>query len=545
MKYMQCIYVCLMSVLSLFPVQAQTLSILGRERLASPHPLPAALATMADNCDFCVELKKPNNPNEVIIDARDGTVYGNTRFKTKDRVKVIITNKNPFLYEYAITAKAQPVSETVLGAFFNLLGGPIPDVFKALVPMPASGSGTQPTGVAAPPPISCPDPRTPGQQDTARINELAFLITALKGDNQIALNLSESIFLTLNGGIVNGQNVEGLKSIHQKIKTQFDTYKSRLVNPGASCRTLCETADSLEKVLAGGVTNEQLDAVQAEIEKLQRLAQALKDRVVYLHTKYADCTLNQDNQQFLRQTPLFADGLLDAAGKNSKAVQAIRDDLTAFGKLKAAALKVKDRSLLQETLEFGPFDSTTEVIIELKRKLAGSGDELKSYAKIILKFGEAPFFTISGGVVFSTLARQELGKIQGFELDRNGTRIGNTLTTVIGVKEQSDTRISPLVLLNGRLWAPKSGRWEFDGIHLSFGVTAKNDGTNTNIEYLVGPSFSFLERQLFLTVGGYAGRVQQLAGDLYLGQPVPAATEVTIQKNYRWRFGAAITYKIK
>lgn len=524
----------LIVALSVASINAQTLSFTGNHKLVNPSKQPA---TAEDQCSFCVEAKNPSNPKEVIIDARDGSAYGKTRFSIRDKVKIIVTNKNPFLYETDISIKDQPVSEAaIFGAIFTLLGGPIPDVVKALEKVPSGSSGTAPTSLVLPPPVTCPGAMPGDPPNAAKADELKFLLNALKADNQIAFDLSEVIH----------QRLENLKTEHQKVKTQFDAHKSKLVSPAATCHSLCETAQSLLGILEGGVVKvSDLDSILSQIEELQRSAQALKDRVKYIRTKYADCTLNTENQEILGKTPVFADGLLVAAEKNTKAQQAIRDDLAAFGKLKAAAVKTKDRNTLQETFEVGPFDSTTEITIELKRKLSGSSDALKTYATIKLKFGEAPFFTISGGLAFSTLDKPEYGKVLGFVRDDKGNLLPNQTVPVmvVGLTEQADMRLSPIVMLNGRIYSPKN-TW-IDGIHISLGITAKNTATTTNAEFLLGPSFSFLERNMFLTLGGYVGKQSKLSGDLYPGRAVTDTQTITVQSNYRWNFGAAITYKIK
>ena len=80
---------------------------------------------------------------------------------------------------------------------------------------------------------------------------------------------------------------------------------------------------------------------------------------------------------------------------------------------------------------------------------------------------------------------------------------------------------------------------------MSLGITAKNDNKGADLEYLVGPSFSFLEDKLFLTLGGYAGRQQKLEGDLFPRAAIPSdLAELPIRKNYKWSFGVALTYKI-
>jgi len=56
------------------------------------------------------------------------------------------------------------------------------------------------------------------------------------------------------------------------------------------------------------------------------------------------------------------------------------------------------------------------------------------------------------------------------------------LTTIVGLKESSATRITPGVFLNGRLKSIE-GRSIVDGIYMSLGMTAKNDNKGTDLEF--------------------------------------------------------------
>src|SRR5204863_363850 len=105
-------------------------------------------------------------------------------------------------------------------------------------------------------------------------------------------------------------------------------------------------------------------------------------------------------------------------------------------------------------------------------------------------FGSTPFFTVSGGLSFSPLRKREFVRVQGFERDQQGNLVMKdgkpNLTTVVGLKESSPMRITPAIFLNGRLRS-----WDnrvVDGLHLSLGITAKNDNKGTDVEFLMGPS---------------------------------------------------------
>jgi hypothetical protein len=206
-----------------------------------------------------------------------------------------------------------------------------------------------------------------------------------------------------------------------------------------------------------------------------------------------------------------------------------------------------DTTTLQEVSEIGGYSVTTLAKLKLTRKRLKQDEKPTELAKADIKFGNGPFFSLSGGIVISTLSRQEFQRVQGFARNKDGSPVlvdgQETLTSIVGLKDDSDTRILPLVMLNGRLFG---GSGPLDGVHASLGVTAKNDNKGTDVEFLLGPSFSFLDRQLFFTLGGYAGKRQELAGDLFLGASVPKdLAEIPVRKNYKWNFGFAVTYKIK
>jgi hypothetical protein len=77
-------------------------------------------------------------------------------------------------------------------------------------------------------------------------------------------------------------------------------------------------------------------------------------------------------------------------------------------------------------------------------------------------------------------------------------------------------------------------------IFASVGFTGKRDDYGVDLEYLIGPSI--LYKSMFLTFGGYAGKQQKLAGDLFEGSPIEG--DIPVRKNYKWGFGFSFTYKI-
>ena len=151
-------------------------------------------------------------------------------------------------------------------------------------------------------------------------------------------------------------------------------------------------------------------------------------------------------------------------------------------------------------------------------------------------------FEVSAGMAFSGLDRQEFKPVLGYPRNAQGEFIdpetGNTTTTpkltqVVGFTEQSSRRFAPMALLHYRMPFHRN-------VFLSAGITGKNDDYGLNLEYLLGPSV--LYKNLFFTFGGYAGKQQKLAGDLYQGAPVEG--DFAVRKDYKWSWGFSFTYKI-
>lgn len=505
----------LLSTLSLTSINAQTPS------------------TPTDKCKSCTEPKKKE---EVRLDALDCGLTGDTRFRTRQIIHVVVTNVNPFLYEYELVLTPVKVSEPAITAFLPFVGG-----------VAGQAAGGEQNALQQPPPerfsledaLAAASACSDINRQTAIKSELG-LLDKLKRNAQTD---RDSITSGIDG-------TGGLNERHGNTKNAYEKHRKELLNPSANCQTLCENSDELIKTMEGSIKDEEITKAKSKITVLRDKVAGIKKQITEIRTQFADC-LSRDVEgkpvrEFLNDREDIAKGLLSDAAASEATLQGIEKELKTFRKTETDVRAVLAQPYpFQIRKQTGDFDSSTDVGVELKRKLLGSTETAKAVCSTKLKFGDGPFFTLSGGVVFSPLAKQEIDKIQGFPLDRQGVRTGDPVTTVIGLKEQSDTRISPVVMLSGRLWTPKDMKAGLDGIHISLGLTAKNDGQNTNVEFLVGPSLSFLDRQLFLTAGGYAGRQQKLAGDFYLGQKIDPATAITVQRNYCWHFGAAITYKIK
>lgn len=151
-----------------------------------------------------------------------------------------------------------------------------------------------------------------------------------------------------------------------------------------------------------------------------------------------------------------------------------------------------------------------------------------------------PKFKLSGGLVYSPLPRRTFKKVTGFALDAQGNPIGNADQTVVGFDQNSPRRLLPMLFLNSRLLDYESG-----SLYFSFGITGKKDN-NLDLEYLIGPSVSFLNDRALFTFGAYGGMTQNLVSDVRVGQVVPDAlgNAEFFRKSLTWKPGFSFSYNL-
>jgi hypothetical protein len=477
-------------------------------------------------------------PGVFYLDARNGNLYENNqlvtstrRFKRNERVVVVVDNKNPYLYTYKLTIQATPVLEPALDAFVPLIVGSLGE-FKPK----AAAAGTSFVQV-----VPDSDPCKPAKEK----------VKSLIGDVETAINE-----MSVASGTVEDQRTKS-----RSLTDAYNAARLPLFTPNQTRASLHNASTNFiqavdSRIGPAGVDRATLDTTGAEIERLKRVANRLKSRVEAIREAHPNC-LDKDNEgelisEQLRRAAEAADELLADAARYERALNEIKTDLQKVIDSRTSVLRVlcDPHAFFSESI-VGQFEETNDVDIQLEVTPRQGVTEAQPISgspfKAKFTFGNAPFFSISGGLIFSPLRKKEFVRVQGFELDAQGNQIlvngKPNLTTVIGLKESSPTRIIPAVFLNGLLTERKSGF--IDGVHFSLGITAKNDNKGTDVEFLVGPSLSMLERRMFFTFGGYAGKQQKLAGNLFEGLALPSGvSEIPVEKNYRWSFGFGLSYRI-
>jgi hypothetical protein len=149
-----------------------------------------------------------------------------------------------------------------------------------------------------------------------------------------------------------------------------------------------------------------------------------------------------------------------------------------------------------------------------------------------------PRFMLSGGMVYSSLPRRIFKKVPGFVLDAQGNPTGKGDANVVGFTQNSPRRLFPMVFLNSRLLDYGQG-----SLYFSFGVTGKRDD-NIDLEYLLGPSVSFLNDRAVFTFGAYGGMTQNLLAELKVGDEIPDSLGEAklFLKRRTWKPGFSFSY---
>jgi hypothetical protein len=469
----------------------------ARSASAEPDPQRGGAAPFPS----CLPDPRPDEKNDFIINARTGETRGKRRFGRSDTARIIIVEKNPFRYEYELTTKENTITEPAIGAFF----GRFP-LFADDLKEKTDSSG--PKGPLA----SCP-----------ALDEVNMVESQLAAEDASAdANSLRNAYL-------------GQKGAYDKVAQKFKTAQDDLQNPNAVCPGLRDTAEGIRSTL---------EDYDPDLKALSERAKRFKIRADFLQSEVA--RLQQGTgippacAARLDQLRRLASAYVSTADTFLKGLDTITKGKETFD---AAVERINevlsnDRAFY-DVRESGPFSLPTDVEITLKRK-----DRLDEKASLVqvgnsatINFGGGARFAIAGGVVaspFETITYKRVPAI-----------IDGRSTTIIGAENSSNSRILPILMLHGRLF--EMNNKYISGVHLSLGITAKPNDTGTNVEWLIGPSLSFIEERLFLTVGGYAGRRQVLEGNLAPGQELPADFKDDIPINNRlvWKPGFALTYKFK
>jgi hypothetical protein len=481
-----------------------------------PSPVGTALAVaprtfpVDDPCPDCLPSVRPDEKTDFIINARTGETSGKKKFGLRDNARIIVIEKNPFLYEYRVTLKDKPIVESAIAEFFG--GWPL------FVDSVKPKDDSKATAEAAAPP--CP--------------ELDEALKELSGMEQYLADADSSAD---DNSLRNRYLAE--KTTYEGVSQQADSAKKTLYDENTSCSNVCATATGIRSTL--GQYNPDLERLSDDVNRFKSHADTFQRDVLDLENRvrHSKPALPGECLQVVDALRNVAAGYMTTAEDLESGIKKMTTGKKAFETIVKTINNVfASPNSFYQVYRRGEYSAPTDVEITVEKKDLTKDDA--TFAKVVdaemLNFGGGARFAIAGGVVVSPFETINFKRVPAL--------IGGQPVTIVGKDEGSNSRILPILMLHGRLF---NGKGSVSGVHLSLGVTAKPDDKGTNVEFLVGPSISFIEEHLFLTFGGYAGRRKQLEGNLVLGQQLPKefTEDIPTSDHLVWKPGFALTYKFK
>lgn len=361
---------------------------------------------------------------------------------------------------------------------------------------------------------------------------------------------------------VNGDIVEAINTLNRVVNTLEALVAgsdSTLTTGGGPSAIIAEITALIDPV--GGATPEiDLALTQtwpdAEIEELLGRLEILRNGLLTLRTIpdagqttwIAWYTANQATYEGIIARVSELQTQLNGLKSNSTQGRAFQDAQNKLRRWKPILVGVRNGGVagFDRDFEVGcgfAFDTGKETKVKLiKRDRLADPGGATTEEEIVTVVCSSPL-SVSAGFGFSNIDEREFVLVPS---TKTVTANGQTTQTVIsrfGFKNKSAFRTLPVLLLNTRVWEPN----DTFALHLSTGaaVDVKTGQGGTDLEYIVGPSFSFW-RSLFITPGLHIGRVNKLAGGFELDQEVPTGiSEPPIEKTWKKGFVTTFTYKIK
>jgi len=506
-----------------------------------------------------------NPPADYEVTATTGrpvNLTSNFSYTRKNDTSVLIRLKdiNPYAFKCTVASTSAPFKEPDISGFTSLIGGVAGNLGANI---PATSSPT-PTPTPAAPPAgpstahvaaagSCFDAYAPTHQQVVRLHDVANLINS-------ALQTTQS---DQTARLTSLQNE--LKSLrHQASCQQTVTQANAVLNVQPfDIAQVAMPASTLAATPTSVPLTKAIDWAEAEA---QRLSQHLLDNL--------NDACRAANRANTDQDMTFINALTSVNASTPSAVSTWRSQLKNLNTVRTNMIAVRssvndtlgNRTNFTQDLSIGgnqqvvTYTATCTPVPELTIPSPDASSSAAPTASPApsptpapntwshdFKFGVGPRLVIAGGVVISPL--QQIT----FSTTATPGGSGATANTIIQ-QQNSSTRILPIAMLHARFWdqlyRPGSKHTTLQALspilpnYFSAGVTAKStDNNGTSIEYLFGPSWALVNRQLFFTAGAYAGHQQRLANSLVVGSTTAlSSANLPITQTTIWKAGFAITW---
>jgi len=439
-------------------------------------------------------------------------------FPASKAVRVVVVNVNPFLFEYEVEDKYTQIAEPNLNTFFALLGTGFPTL---------AARAQQTAAMVVPPPLPANawqqfmhgiDQKPPKGKQCSELNtrlllEAQRIITSVSGD----LKAIDTLLVQSNRSVV---AADSSRAKNGRI----------LRSPDATAVKVRGSALELVRELRSAITS--LNTNLLAVDRTNAVVNVPMKRIAELLG-----TLEEDPQECPVQEPAAEhQALLTQRAAQAKEVEILAKagaDMAKLGDGISAIADLPSRFYHIKTLTQAGNPARVEIIV--RRKPVDGPDSKEEVLRRNIIVGGKNVLTLGAGVMWSKIADQN------FAVQKRLVDGQNEVGVIVRTGHSAD-RVVPMATVNARLL---QALWhELDFIHFTFGTGLKT-GNDFSLEYFLGGSLNAFSDKLLLSAGFYAGRSQNLPGDLSLGEVVPASFSLTKDTSHRWKFGLGLFYAVQ
>lgn len=431
-----------------------------------------------------------------------------------DPVDVLILKPNPFKYAYRVERVEVSRPIAIARDFFTGFG--FGDALASLL-------GAPPKVPAAAPPPACTADNAfalANQQFTKALTDAKDLADAVKkaaADKQDALKDYE--------------------------KFLEDTNRESL---GGSCLEICgratKLAADLSRAIEPGTLAQDVRKLRDQLATLAKLRTAMTSATAAL-TGNAKATCEAALPGVFQDADALqknADTDLPKVDQLLTSLKDKRDELQAFRQLLITV--TGDRNAFYEYVTVGA-RSNRNVKISLIRQDLRSPNATPQVVGF-LSFDVPPSGTedpkqdplsVAMGIGLSTL--DDVKIVRQAASDGSGGSM-----SAFGYEKSGAFRPSVVGVLNGHLAV-----WRGTTIAATAGFVLSDRGDSTQLEYLLGPSFGFAGRHVWITPALHIAQIEKLGGGFAVGQKIPEGLQdpLPVEKERQVGFMVAFTYKVR
>ncbi|HEY0024425.1 MAG TPA: hypothetical protein VGB24_16035 [Longimicrobium sp.] len=438
-------------------------------------------------------------------------------YRLDSDVRIVVMETNPFVYDYEISVKNQPVAEASIGDFFS-------GVLKITLP-----------SVTAPEVTS---------------DVLTYAVTGGKAGN--ADDAADDSDACSAGARVAGQNIAAMLIVlsqhHRDIQNRFqdlDAMSSAADRAWAAEKGIyldprTRASDVMSSAARAADTLKNFrSALNARRDQLRPLVPAYAKNVANVNRVALAAATQDPSCEILEEISIVAARFVPDTTVFNSSFATVSERAASLARTpEALAAIANDSSRFYVTGLLRRYHRPTDVTVQIARRNANTTEPYRGFTSQRLNFGGRARWSFSAGLGASTLGNNDFGTRTTRIAPPAGSP-GDTTALVVVATKSSQANVFPMITFNTRLM----GATHAINPHLVFGV-GTNDLTKPRVGFLLGGGVdAFGERAIF-TVGGLIGEETRLASGLELGDRVSSTQAVAKETRVMVRPAVAVTYRL-